>query len=385
MPKPAFPSSTRVAAGLLIAAASLLTAACSKAPPPSAPPPVEVTLATIAPRAATITIDYVGELEAINTAEIRPRVGGLLEQQAAIEGQRVKKGQILFRIDSQPYVAALANAKAALAQAQSALDQAERDLSRVLPLAQINAVSQQELDAATARNSAGKASVEAARAGVQTAQLNLDYTTVTSPIDGIVGRALFRTGGLVTAYSSLLTTVYATDSMYVNFSISEQRMLELQHQWGGRMPEGGVQSAFKILLADGSEYPEAAKLNLIDAAVDKTTGTLPVRLEVPNPNSTLRAGQFARVVVAAQNLPDAILVPQKAVQELQGKTYVWLVDGEGRAASHDVRMGPRIGSDWLVQDGLKAGDKIVVDGFGKVRPGAIVADAPAKPADAGKS
>lgn len=356
---------------------ALLTAACSKPAPPPAPPPVEVTLATLQPRAATVTIDYVGELEAINTAEIRPRVGGLLEKQAALEGERVKRGQILFRIDSQPYVAALANARATLAQAQAALDQAERDLSRVQPLSQINAVSQQELDAAVARNNAGKASVEAARAGVQTAQLNLDYTTVTSPIDGIVGRAQFRTGGLVTAYSSLLTTVYATDSMYVNFSISEQRMLELQRQWGGRLPEG-VQSQFKLILADGSEYPRPAKLNLIDAAVDKTTGTLPVRLEVPNPDGTLRAGQFARVVVAAQNLQDAILVPQKAVQELQGKTYVWKVDADGKAQSQDVRMGSRIGNDWLVQDGLKAGDRIVVDGFGKVRPGAIVADAPPK-------
>jgi len=363
-----------------LAATLMALAACSKGAPPPGPPPVEVTLATIQPRPATVTIDYVGELEAINTAEIRPRVGGLLEKQAALEGERVKQGQVLFRIDPQPYVAALANAKAALAQAQAALDQAERDLSRVLPLSQINAVSQQELDAAVARNNAGKASVEAARAGVQTAQLNLDYTTVTSPIDGLVGRAQFRTGGLVTAYSSLLTTVYATDTMYVNFSISEQRMLELQHQWGGRLPEDGVKSQFKLILADGSEYPQAAKLNLIDAAVDKTTGTLPVRLEVPNPNNTLRAGQFARVVVAAQNLPDAILVPQKAVQELQGKTYVWLVDADGKAQSHDVRMGPRIGNDWLVQDGLKAGDRIVVDGFGRVRPGAIVADAPPKPA-----
>jgi membrane fusion protein (multidrug efflux system) len=380
MPKPVFSARSGVAAGALLLVAGV--AACSKASAPPPPPPVEVTLATITPRAATVTIEYVGELEAINTAEIRPRVGGLLEKQAALEGESVKRGQVLFRIDPQPYVAALANAKATLAQAQAALDQAERDLSRVQPLSQINAVSQQEYDAVVARTNAGKASVEAARAGVQTAQLNLDYTTVTSPIDGLVGRALFRTGGLVTAYSSLLTTVYATDSMYVNFSISEQRMLELQRQWGARVPAGGVKSQFKLLLADGSEYPQPAKLNLIDAAVDKTTGTLPVRLEVPNPDGLLRAGQFARVVVAAQNLPDAILVPQKAVQELQGKTYVWRVDGEGKAQSRDVRMGPRIGNDWLVQEGLAAGDRIVVDGFGKVKPGAIVADAPAQPAAA---
>lgn len=364
---------------------ALAVGACSKASAPPPPPPVPVTLASVTPRAATVTIDYVGEIDAINTVEIRPRVGGLLEKQAALEGERVRRGQVLFRIDAQPYVAALANAKAALAQAQATLDQAQRDLTRVQPLSEINAVSQQEYDAVVTRTNAGKAAVEAARAGVQTAQLNLDYTNVSSPIDGLVGRAQFRTGGLVTAYTSLLTTVYDTTTMYVNFSISEQRMLELQRQWGGREPSGKSASQFRIVLADGSEYPQPARLNLIDAAVDRTTGTLPVRLEVPNPDGTLRAGQFARVVVAAQNLPDAILVPQKAVQELQGKTYVWKADADGKAVSQDVRMGARIGSDWLVQDGLKAGDRIVVDGFGKVRPGVILSDAPPTAPAASKS
>jgi membrane fusion protein (multidrug efflux system) len=365
--------------GAGIALVAALLAACGGAAPPPAPKAVEVTFMDVAPRPATVNIDYVGQIEAVNTVEVRPRVGGLLEKQAAVEGQRVARGQVLFQIDQQPYIAAVANAKASLAQAQAALDQSERDHARVEPLSELNAVSQQELDAIVARNNANKALVDAARAGLRTAQLNLEYTTVTSPIDGIVGRAQLRTGGLVTAYSSLLTTVYATDSMYVNFSISEQRMLELQHRWGGRAPGAGEAKAdFKLELADGSEYPHPATLNLVDAAIDRATGTLPVRLEVPNPEQLLRAGQFARVVVSAQHIDNALLVPQQAVQELQGKTSLWVVGEDSHVQSREVKMGPRIGSDWLVLEGIEPGTRIVAKGGGKLRPGVAVTEASKK-------
>src|SRR5271170_1306218 len=270
-------------------AASLL-AACSKhAPPPAAA--VAVTTITVAPHPVTIPEDYVAQTEAINAVEIRPRVTGMLEKRVPVEGERVKAGELLFIIDRQPYIAALAQAKAALAQSEAALAQSQRDLERATSLSEIDAVSQQELDAAVAKNQANLASIDAGKAAVRNAQLNLGYTTILSPIDGVMGRALLRQGGMVTANSTLLTTVYQNDRMYVNFSVSEQRMLSMQRQLG-RAPNQNAKSPppFRIFLIDGSEYPLAPRLNFIDPAVDTRTGTLAVRLEVDNPHQLLHAG-----------------------------------------------------------------------------------------------
>jgi membrane fusion protein, multidrug efflux system len=358
--------SVRAALGAL---ALLGVAACSKNDAPPAPPPPEVTVQTLAPRQTTVSVEYVAETEAFNTVEIRPRVGGLLDQQEVVEGARVKKGQVLFVIDSQPYLAARAEARAAVAQAQAAVEQSERDYERVAPLARIDAVSQQEVDAVTARRAAARASVDAAQAALKTAELNLDYTTVTSPIDGIVGRAQIRKGGLVTAYSTLLTTVYDIDPMYVNFSISERRMLELQHRYGITREKPNPAAVFHVVLADGTEVPGPVRLDFVDAAVDGATGTLPVRLLVENPTGELLTGQFARVLVETDRIDDALLVPQRAVQELQGKTSLWVLDGNDKAQVRDVRMGARIGGDWLVSEGVKAGERVVVEGMQKLKPG----------------
>lgn len=368
-----------------IAVLSAWLAACSSSAPPATPPPPLVVVKKIAPAEARVTIDYVAQTEALNEVEIRPRVGGLLETQAAVEGTRVKKGQLLFVIDAQPYEAAVAQAKASLALAQSAFDQADRDLARVKPLSTIDAVSQQELDAAIARHDASNAQVEAARAALQTAQLNLGYTRITSPIDGVIGRAQLKVGGLVTAYTTLLTTVYSTDPMYVNFAISESRVLEIQREMGVALDQAAKSNrTFKVLLGDGSEYPHPGRLNFIDAAVDNATGTLKLRLEVPNPDQLLRANQFARVRVTTQNLKDALLVPQRAVQEFQGKNYVWVIDAESKAQQRDVTMGARVDSNWIVTKGLSAGEVVVMEGMQKLKPGAAVStrDADAAPAPA---
>jgi membrane fusion protein (multidrug efflux system) len=357
---------------LCVGAATLVLVACGKKGPPPAPP-VEVSTVAVAPQAATVFADYVAQTEAINTVEIRPRVGGVLEKQLPIEGEHVSVGALLFVIDQQPYIAALAQAKAALAQSEAALVQSRRDLVRAKSLSEIDAVSQQELDAAVAKNDANLASVDASRASVRTASLNLGYTTLSSPIEGVMGRAQLRLGGLVTANSTVLTTLYQTDRMFVNFSISEQRLLTLQRQLG-RAPNQRSPTAppFRIFLADGSEYPLRPRLNFIDPAVDQRTGTLAIRLEVDNPEHLLHAGQFARVQVATAQLPDAIVLPQRAIQELQGKYYVWIVDSERKAQQRDVQMGPRIGSGWQVQQGLKAGEVVVVDGVQRLKPGSAV-------------
>ena len=357
---------------------ALLVVACGGSGPPT-PRRVAVSVVRITPHPAVVAQEYPAQLEASNTVEIRPRVGGVLERQEAVEGQRVKAGQILFVIDRQPYQAALAQAHAELAQAQAARAQAERDLERARPLSQLDALSQRELDAAIAAGAATKAQVEAAQAAVRTAELNLDYTVVRSPIDGLMSRALIRLGGLVTAYSTLLTTVYKNDPMYVNFSISEQRLLEVQRELG-RPPDQRNPSKrqFRVFLTDGSEIQTPADLNFVDAAVDLRTDTLPVRLSIQNPKQLLRAGQYVKVSVDSPVQVDAIMVPQRAVQELQDKRFVWVVDKDGKAAARDVTLGTRIGQDWLVLKGLAAGDVVVVDGTQKLREGTLV-DTEAKP------
>jgi membrane fusion protein (multidrug efflux system) len=322
-------------------------------------------------------VDYVATTEAINTVEIRPRVTGVLQRQLPIEGEHVSVGQLLFVIDQQPYAAALAQAKATLAQSQATLEQSQHDLARAQSLAQIDAISQQELDAAVARAKAGLAAVNAGAAAVQTAQLNLGYTSITSPIEGVMGRAQLRVGGLATADSTLLTTLYQTDRMFVNLSISEARLLALQRQFGRALDQKSATAPpFRLFLVDGSEYPETPRLNFIAPAVDERTGTLAVRLEVPNPQRLLHAGQFARVQVAALQDPHAILLPQRAIQELQGKNFVWIIDAQGKAQQRDVRMGLRNGEDWQVEEGLKAGDVVVVDGVQRLHPGVPVKTSP---------
>jgi membrane fusion protein, multidrug efflux system len=365
----AIPSTIKIA---IAAALAVLSASCGGNAPPAAAI-VDVTTITVTPHPVTFPEDYVAQTEAVNAVEIRPRVGGMLEKRVPVEGEPVKTGQLLFVIDREPYIAALAQSKATLAQSEAASLQSQRDLARAKSLSEIDAVSQQELDAAVAKNQANLASIDAAKAAVRTAELNLGYTTILSPIDGVMGRAQLRQGGMVTANNTLLTTIYQTDRMYVNFSVSERRLLSLQRQLGRAMDQNSRTSPpFRIFLADGSEYPQKPRLDFIDPVVDSRTGTLALRLEVENPHQLLHAGEFARVQVAAQQDPNAILVPQRAVQDLQGKNYVWIVDAAGRAQQRDVHLGPRIGPDWQVQEGLKAGDVVIVDGLQHLKPAAPV-------------
>src|SRR5271169_2770543 len=348
-----------------------LAAACGgKAAGPPAPQPV-ATL-TMRPQPTSLTQEYPAQLEASNTVEIRPQVAGILSRQAALEGSPVKRGQTLFEIDPQPYIAALAQASAGLAQAHAALAQAERDLARARPLTALDAISQRELDATIAAHDSAQSQVKAGEAAVKTAELNLGYTQVRSPIDGVMSRALVRIGGVVTAYTTLLTTIYQTDPMYANFSVGEQRLLQVQRELGRPLDQHNPsQRQFRLLLADGSEYDVPGTLNFVDAAVDLRTDTLAIRLTVPNPKQYLHAGQYIRVVVATRERPNALLLPQRAVQVLQDKNYVWVVH-DGTAEQRDVKMGQQQGNDWIVEEGLKPGDVVVVDGTQKLKPGTLV-------------
>jgi membrane fusion protein (multidrug efflux system) len=355
---------------------ALACAACSKAPPPAAHP-VEVATVIVHPQATSFPEDFVAETEAVNAIEIRPRVGGELVQRVPNEGERVKAGELLFVIDREPYIAALAQAKAGLAQSEAALVQSQRDLERAESLQKLDAVSQQELDAAVAKNKANLASIDAGKGAVRAAELNLGFTTIVSPIDGVVGRAQLRQGGMVTANNTLLTTVYDTDRMYVNFSISERRMLTLQRDLGRAPSQNSTAPPpFRLFLADGSLYPQIPKLNFIDPAVDTRTGTLAIRLEVDNPQHLLHAGQFARVQVSQQQDPNAIVLPQRAILDQQGQNYVWIVDADGKAQQREVHMGLRLGGDWQVQQGLKSGEVVIVDGVQRLKPGTPVKATP---------
>jgi membrane fusion protein (multidrug efflux system) len=372
----------RVALNLGLCAALLALLGCGHQAPP-APGRVPVTVMRLVGRPISVAEEYPAQVEASNSVEIRARVSGLLLKQVAVEGDAVKAGQVLFEIDPLPYRAALAQAQATLAQSEAAKAQAERDLARAKPLSELDAVSLRELDAAEAANSATTAQVRAQRAAVEAAELNLGYTVVRSPIDGTVSRALIRIGGLVTAYSTLLTTVYQTDPMYVNFSIGAQRLLQLQRELN-RPPDQRNQSqrTFRVLLSDGEEFPTPAKLNFIDAVVDLRTDTLPIRLSVPNPQQLLRSGQYVKVSVETPSRADALAIPQRAVLDLQDKNFVWIVDGEGKAQTRDVTMGARIGSDWLVEKGLADGDTLIIDGVQKLKAGTPVAPQAAAPAAA---
>jgi membrane fusion protein (multidrug efflux system) len=358
-----------------VALTVLVTGCDSGKPPP--PRRVAVTVMHVVPKPVAVSVDYPAQLEASNTVEIRPRVNGVLERQEGIEGQPVRAGQVLFVIDQQPYRAALAQAQAVLAQAEAGRAQAERDLERAKPLSQLDALSQRELDAAEAAGAATAAQVRAAQAAVRTAELNLGFTVVRAPIDGTMSRALVRVGGVVTAYSTALTMLYKMDPMYVNFSISEQRLLQLQRELGRPLDQRNRSSRqFHVFLADGTEIAVPATLNFMDAAVDDRTDTLPVRLSIANPQGILRSGQYVKVSIETPEQADALVIPQRAIQEFQDKRFVWIVDAAGKAQQRDVVMGARIGPDWLVSSGLAAGDVVVVDGTQKLKPDVMVDTTP---------
>jgi membrane fusion protein (multidrug efflux system) len=371
-----------------LAAILLGLSACSGKGGNQPPPAPEVSVLKTVAQPVTVYEEFVAQTEAVDTVEIRARVSGVLERQAFEDGARVKRGDLLFVIDQQPFIAALAQAKAALAQAQANHINTKQVLERIRPLLADQAISQQDVDSAVAKEAADAASEEAAKAQVTTAVLNLDYTTIRASRDGVISKALIKPGGLVNASTTLLTTLYSIDPIYVNFTISEQKLLDLQRQLK-RNPgeEKGRAPPFRLRLVDGSEYRFAGKLNFVDAAVDPKSGTLQVRLSVQNPDRQLRAGQFVRVVVPAMQDITAVRIPQQAVQEIQGKRSVFVVDAEGKAAYREIVANTRLDNDWLVESGLKSGELVIVEGVNKVRPGMPVKPVPVTPADAngGKS
>ena len=364
---------SRISKLTMLALLLVLTGCHGKPPAPGAMPPLPVGVIKTVATPVTLHEEYAAQTEAVDTVEIRARVGGILERQAYVDGMNVKKGDLLFVIDQQPYIAALAAAKAAVAQAEANHLNSQQVLDRTRPLVEEQAVSQQDLDTAIAKERSDAAAVEAAQAQVKTAQLNLGYTTIRAPIDGVISKALIKRGGLVDASSTLLATLYSVDPIYVNFTIGEQQWLAIKKQLGSL--KKGAAVPYQIKLADGSDYQYGGQLNFIGAAIDPQSGTLQMRLSVPNPEQELLAGQFMRVAVPLETR-DMIRLPQQAVQELQGRRSVLVVDAQGIAQHRDIVTTSRIGNDWLVESGLQPGETVIVEGTGKVHPGMPVNPTP---------
>ena len=317
-------------------------------------------------RDVPVAFEAVGRTEGSREVQVRARVAGILEQQIYSEGDAVKAGAPLFRIDRTPFEIDLQQQRAALAQEVARNQLAQRDFERAKDLVAKRFVSQQNLDQATATLAQSNAAVDVAKARVRQSELNLSYTTVDAPISGVTGRAQQSIGSLLApnADSSLLTTLTRTDPIWVRFALSEAEFASLRAR-EAKNPE------VRLVLADGSAYPFTGKLNFAGSTVDASLGTVQMRAEFPNAKLQLLPGQYVRAAVVAGNR-QAITVPQSAVLQNESGRYVWLVGPDGKALARNIRVGGWVGKDWVVLDGLKAGDSVIVDNLARLRPGTPV-------------
>lgn len=386
----------------------------------AAPPPLEVEVTAVQQKDVPIYKEWIGTLDGLVNADIKAEVSGYLIQQAYTEGTFVRRGQLLFQIDPRPFQAAVdqargqvAQTEGQLAQARAQLSQAEAqvavaeanqhrvqlDVDRYAPLVQAQAITQQDFDDANQNNMAAKAQLQAARAQVETtkaqiiaaaaavesakaaldtAQINLGFTHITSPIDGIPGIAQLQVGALVNPASGAMTTVSTLDPIKVYFTVSEQEFLDFTR----RFPTPELRQAhtreldLRLILADGSVYGQNGKFDFADRQVDVRTGAIRLAGLFPNPGNSLRPGQYGRVRTATQTLQGALLVPQQAVIDLQGTHELAVVDRDDKVKIQPVTLGDTVGRDWIVREGVQAGDRVVVEGLQKVRQGMQVSPKP---------
>ena len=357
--------------GVLCFSMLLMAAAgCKKKAAPTPPPEVQVI--TLTPTNVPIFEEWIGTLDGFVNAQIRAQVTGYLLAQNYAEGSEVKKGDLLFQIDPRPFQAGLDQAQAKLAQDQAQSGKTELDVKRYTPLAQEQAISQEQLDDAVQANLAAEAQIKADEAAVENAQLNLGFTKITSPVDGLAGIALAQIGDLVGQSGSVLTTVSTIDPIKVYFQVSEQSYLTFWRQFiaagNGAKPNARLQ----LIFADGSVYPEKGKFFFADRQINPNTGTLQIVGLFPNTNFVLRPGQYGRVRAQTQTITNALLVPQRAVTQLQGSYQVTIVDATNTAHLQTVNVGEQIGPDWIIESGLKPGDRVVVEGTQKAKEGMVV-------------
>jgi membrane fusion protein (multidrug efflux system) len=358
-------------------------AGCRSAEEAKAPPPMDVQVIEVAQKDVPVSQEWIGTLSGYINAVIRPQVKGYLLTKAYVEGSYVRSGQLLFQIDPREFQAQLAQWNGALQQAKAALVKTQLDVARYTPLAREGAVSQQELDNAVQANQANLAAVDSAKAQVEQAALNLGWTKVMSPIDGVSGIAIAQIGDLVEP-STKLTTVSQVDPIKAVFPISEQAYL----RWRASHPQQDSQKpSLELYTADGGLYPHRGTVSVVGREVDPRTGTITLEALFPNPDNVLRPGGYAKVQANVDVLPNALVVPQRAVQDMQGKALVAVVGADNVVEMRTVVLGPLSGTDQVVQSGLTAGERIIAEGLQKVRGGIKVnpkpyaqPTAPAKPA-----
>ncbi|HUO33409.1 MAG TPA: efflux RND transporter periplasmic adaptor subunit [Candidatus Acidoferrum sp.] len=376
---------------VLLALAIVSTVGCGGKGSGAMPPP-EVEVAAVQQKDVPIYGEWIGTLDGYVNADVKAQVTGYLIQQAYKEGSYVKKGQLLFQIDPRPFQAALDQAKGQLAEAKAQLVNAEAnqrrtqlDVDRYTPLAKDEAASEQDLDNSVQDNLAAKATIEtakaqiqAAQAAVETAQINLGFTRLVSPIDGIAGQAQLQVGALVNTSSPAVTTVSTVDPIKVFFTVSEQEYLEFAKAYPNPDSWQTDKNKMKLqlILADGTTYPHEGSVYFADRSVSQNTGSILIAGLFPNPGNILRPGGYGRVRAVTEVEKGALLVPQRAVSELQGSYQVAVVDSQNKVTIQTVVTGDRVGSDWVITDGLKPGERVVAEGVQKVRDGMTVSPKP---------
>jgi membrane fusion protein (multidrug efflux system) len=378
----------------LLVPALVLLAACGQkdqaaaggGAPGGGMPPAEVGVITVAPKAVGLATELPGRLEASRVAQVRARAAGILLKRLFKEGSDVKAGQALFQIDPAPYQASAASARATLARAQANVTQTTAQAERYKPLMEANAVSKQDYINAVAAQKTAEADVAAAQAALTTANINLGYASVTAPISGRIGRALVTEGALVgQGDATQLAVVQQINPMYVNFTQSTTDVLRLRRAVeSGQFKRAGTDGAsVRVILEDGSDYGQEGKLLFSDLTVDPTSGQITLRAEVPNPNGLLLPGMYVRVRLEQAQAEAGIVVPQQAVTRGSTGDTVMVVAPDGKVSPRPVKIGSSIDGQWVVLDGLKTGEQVMVDGFQKLRGTAPVKGVPWKPAGSG--
>ena len=362
-----------------LGALGALLAACSgqgegDAPPGAGGTPTEVAIVTLEPQTVTLTRELPGRTSASLVAEVRPQVSGIVERRLFTEGGYVQAGQPLYQLDDAVYRADVASAKAELSKAEATLHTATLHERRSAELLKIYAVGKQDFDNVVAARIAAEADVAAARAALQRAQISLARARIESPIAGRIGKSAVTAGALVTAnQAAALATVQLLDPMYVDVTQSSSELLELRKQFAAGRTRPATDVPVEILLEDGSRHQQPGRLAFSETTVDPATGSYTLRVVVPNPDQFLLPGIYLRAVVGMGTREGAILVPQRAVlRDPKGNASVMLVDGEGKVEARAVKLSQTLGDQWLVEDGLAAGDRVIVEGLQKIAPGAPV-------------
>lgn len=362
--------------GLIACLACFLVGCTGEKKESSSPPPPHVSVIETKARQVPLYQEYVGETTGLKDIAIRARLEGFLEGIHFKEGSEVEKGALLYTLESQPFEEKVAARMSEVAEVKTRLAKTKGDLDRIRPLAAINAVSQSDLDSAVAAYEATLSSLDAAKANLRSAEIELSYTKIHSPIDGIIGRTKAKVGDFVGKDPNpvILNTVSHVDTILVNFFITETQYLLLARAYAEAKIEENqnTESRLELILINGELYNHKGKGNFIDREVDSATGAMLVQASFPNPEKLLRPGQFAIVRVMVEEVRDAILIPQRCIMELQGLFNVFVVNENNTVETREVQVGLKIGSHWLIREGLKPGEKVIFEGLQKVRDGITV-------------